>query len=153
MTALPIGVCVRVSELRKRGISDLRAYMADADNELVCRRGRVFITTAGRTEVFAYPASEWANPAVVVGSCTLEEALRKYRVHLDAMLGDPARLERFKLLASKRTLGCYCQPGAPCHRDLIIAKLRAITTVNGGGGGGGGAGDESDTTSEPLKLC
>jgi hypothetical protein len=122
----PQPVCLKASELRKIGISDLKAYDADSMNVNVCRRGRVFVTRDSATSVYQYPASIWANPFVVgdtPGKYPLEESLRLYQSHLDALLRKPGMRAKFLALAFKRRIGCFCALGELCHRDVILQKL------------------------------
>jgi hypothetical protein len=125
MTApLPEPVCLKVAELRKRGVPDLAAYDADVDNARVTRNGRVSI--AGRA-MYAYRASPWANRFVVgtkAGQYSLEKSLAEYERWLDKQLRDPTKRAEFLQLAAKKTIGCYCAPGARCHRDIILAALQ-----------------------------
>jgi hypothetical protein len=121
---LPEPICIKATELRKRGISDLKAYDDDHENARVTRRGRVSL--AGRP-MYAYRASPWANQFVVgekPGQYSLERSLLQYEHWLDKELLDPRKRAEFLQLASKQTIGCYCAPGARCHRDIILATLR-----------------------------
>jgi hypothetical protein len=124
MTRLPEPVCLKVTELRKRGIADLKAYDDDPENARVTRRGRVSLV--GRP-MYAYRASPWANPFVVgekPGQHSLTQSLLQYEYWLDKELRDPLKRAEFLQLASRKTLGCYCAPGARCHRDVILDTLR-----------------------------
>ena len=121
--ALPKGVCVKVSHLRPR-FQDLQSWCEAPGHVLVTRPGRVFITDAhgGDKRVFNYPGSPWCNPFKLTEHA-LSDALSQYRTYLQDKLKDPATLETFLLLGHAKELGCFCEPGAPCHRDIIINVL------------------------------
>lgn len=119
---LPEPVCLRVAELRKRGIASLKEYDADAANARVIRRGRVFVDGVP----YVYGASPWANPYPVRDDCTLEQSLAAYERWLDAELAEPVKRAAFVQLAHKKTIGCYCSLDALCHRDIILERLAAL---------------------------
>jgi len=123
----PVGVCVRAPELRRIGFSDLRDFCECAENELVCRRGRIFVTRRGVRTIYHHKQSPWANPFVVDESeaGSLQLALRKYETHLRALLdSDSAVRAEFLALRSKRRIGCFCAVGEDCHRDVILRLLK-----------------------------
>lgn len=115
------GVCVKVKHLRPN-YPNLKEWLKWDTHCLVTRRGRVFIDSK---EVFHYPESEWANP-FSVKEYGLEKCLQLYREHLDELLTNPERLARFMKLAEMTEIGCFCEPGAPCHRDVILEVLNAL---------------------------
>lgn len=124
----PRPVCLKVVELRKRGTADLREHLADPANVHICRRGRVFIGSGSAKHVFIYPQSPWANPykvGVKPGEYSLEESLRLYEEHLDDLLRDPKRRIAFWKLGDAKTIGCFCALGQPCHRDVVLSRLRS----------------------------
>lgn len=69
-----------------------------------------------------FPASIWANPFAISVTCTREQALEKYQVHLDAMLQKEENRSALFQLMGKR-IGCWCKPRA-CHGDLLVNALR-----------------------------
>lgn len=56
----------------------------------------------------------------------LSESLEKYNEHLRNLLTNPERLERFKVLSSKNSLGCFCDPESSCHVDIIRYYLKIL---------------------------
>ena len=124
----PVGVCVGVKHLRPKS-DNLREWMAKSGNILVLRRGRVFIKdkSSGESKVFTYKESPWANPFQASKSkYTLEEALEKFTEHLDKLLENPKTRKDFLELRNAKELGCFCEPGEKCHRDIIIKKLKKL---------------------------
>ena len=73
--------CIKVSELRKIGYSDLEEWIGDEDNLYVGRRGRIFIHNDGNKRIFHYRDSKWCNP-FSLKKHSLEESLEKYIAHL-----------------------------------------------------------------------
>lgn len=125
MKPFPKGVCVKVKHLRPK-YANLQDWLACDTHSLVTRHGRIFI--GKEKQIFHYPASEWANP-FTVKEYGLEECLNLYRQHLDTLLArDEACLARFKALAEMTQIGCFCEPGSPCHRDVILEKLAFYCT-------------------------
>lgn len=118
---IPVGVCVKVSSIRP-AYNNLKEWTQDVDNCLVTRNGRVFIT---KQEVFHYPNSPWANP-FRLKDYSVEESLELYKNHLDKLLKNEKMLDEFKLLSTKKRIGCFCAPGALCHRNIILQKLKEI---------------------------
>jgi len=119
----PVGVCIRVGALRARGFQDLPTWLAHDVHVLVTRNGRVSIRGGG---VFAYGASEWANPYTVARH-GLQPCLVMYEAHLRRKLRDAGCRARFLQLAQATELGCFCAGGAPCHRDVILRVLRELS--------------------------
>jgi hypothetical protein len=123
---LPKGVCVKANYLRPR-YNNLKEWCAHNDHLLVTRRGRIFITKKGPNgtikEVFTYPESQWANP-FKLSKYSLEKSLALYEKHLESKLQDPKVLKQFLELAKLTEIGCFCDPGSPCHRDVILKKLK-----------------------------
>lgn len=60
------------------------------------------------------------------GGMNLDQSLRQFKDHLDNLLKDPATLERFKQLGQYENLGCFCDPKAGCHVDVIRNKLQEL---------------------------
>lgn len=125
--AAPQGVCLGVKHLRKRGYSDLRAWMQEPGHVNVTRGGRVFIKDDdGVSRPFHYPRSPWCN-AFRVQDHGREACLAMFREHLRALLQrDADARARFLLLASATEIGCYCAPEEACHRDVILEELTAL---------------------------
>lgn len=121
----PTGVCVKVNSLRAMGYTDLEAWVKTPGNVLVTRRGRVFIGSGESRRVFCYPGSPWANP-FKLKDYTLQDSLYQYEGFLDQQLQNENVLADFSKLRSAKQLGCFCAPGSPCHRDIILKKLDAV---------------------------
>jgi hypothetical protein len=118
VAAGPRGVCVKVASLRPRH-NNLKEWVeASPKHVLVTRRGRVFLD---RTTVYQYPESEWANPFPVGKKHTLDQSLRLFEAHLATLLEDPEKKARFvDMMSGAEEIGCFCAPGARCHRDILI---------------------------------
>lgn len=114
----PVGVCVKVSSLRPK-YDNLSEWLKVPGHVLVTRRGRVFINKT----VFSYPESPFANPFKLT-EYTLDECLRLYEQHLDKILKNKKTLSLFLDLNNATEIGCFCEPGQKCHRDIIISKLQ-----------------------------
>lgn len=117
----PIGVCVKVDELRPK-YKNLKEWCSTPGNILITRQGRVFLVEDGEKKVFAYRASEWQN-SFRVDDYGLEECLKLYEQHLSEYLKDEKRLDRFKLLLNAKEIGCFCKSDAKCHRDIVLKFL------------------------------
>ena len=122
--SLPTGVCVKVKHLRPR-YDNLEEWLTCDTHCLVTRRGRVFIGSGDSRRVFHYSASEWANP-FPVKQHGLEASLELYEEHLEKLLKEEERMERFRKLTEMTEIGCFCDPEALCHRDIILAKLKEV---------------------------
>ncbi len=122
--SMPVGVCVKVASLRPR-YDNLAEYLADERNVLVCRRGRIWISQgSGMRSIFHWPDSPFCNPFKVSDQLSLSECLARYRLHLAQLLeSDPAIKAEFLKLRSAATIGCFCDEGVPCHRDVILEFL------------------------------
>ena len=61
---IPVRQCLKVKELRKLGIDDLRIWRSNPKNMMCTRHGRIFIGSKKQNnqEIYHYPASEWCNP-------------------------------------------------------------------------------------------
>ena len=124
---VPVGVCVKVASLRPR-YSDLEQWCKDPKHVLVTRHGRVFIGKGDEKHVFAYPSSQWGNP-FKVKEHGLERSLELFDEHLTNKIADPAALASFLRLCEYDEIGCFCEIGAKCHRDVIRRKLREALEV------------------------
>ena len=129
--SLPKGVSVKVKFLRPRGYDNLREWMSN-DRILVTRHGRIFIDK----EIFHYPASCWANPYKVgtkTDQYSLEESLKKYEDYLRYLLEDSENYEdylhEFLTLQYAKEIGCFCDEGQPCHRNIILKLLKEKLNV------------------------
>lgn len=133
----PRPVCLKVGELRKRGTANLRDHLANPANVHICRRGRVFIGSGSAKHVFTYSQSPWANPYKVgtkPGQYSLDESLRLYQEHLDSLLRDPKQRIEFWKLGNAKTIGCFCALDRPCHRDIVLSRLRSELWTRDDGG-------------------
>jgi hypothetical protein len=125
VSSFPRGVCLKVTSLRPR-YADLSVWMADESHVIVCRAGRVSLKSEnGERRVLSYPASPWANP-YKLSEYSLDESLSLFEKHLDGILASPEKLNEFMKLLKATEIGCFCLPGARCHRDIILNKLRQI---------------------------
>lgn len=114
--------------LRPRYTS-LEEWTKDKGHQLLTRHGRVFVGSGPTRHIFTYPNSKWANP-FKLSEYSLKTSLAKYEQHLDLMLKDPDVKREFLTLAKKKELGCFCDPGTNnCHRDVVIKKLKELTTA------------------------
>lgn len=123
----PRPVCLKATELRKLGFDNLREYLQDPSNVHICRRGRIFVGSGASKTVFTYRQSPWANPYKVgdkPGSYTLDESLRRYKDHLETLLTDANNWTEFRKLLSAKSIGCFCPLDQPCHRDILLRRLR-----------------------------
>ncbi len=121
---LPIGVCVKVTSLRPI-YSDLEHWCSNPRHHLACRNGRVFIGKSDNKHVFAYPSSVWANP-YTVKEYGLDKSLELFEIHLTKLLADENMKIKFLELLEYDQIGCFCEPGAKCHRDVILRKLKQM---------------------------
>lgn len=120
------GVSVKVKFLRRRGYDNLEEWMNVPEHELVCRNGRIFIGKGESKKVFHYRKSEWHNP-FKMKEYTLEQSLENYEHYLmDLLNKDPECMERFIELREKKEIGCFCDEGNACHRDIIIRILELV---------------------------
>jgi hypothetical protein len=123
----PRGVCVKVASLHPR-FENLKEWVeASPKHVLVTRRGRVFLD---RTTVYQYAESEWANPFPVgKKKHTLEQSLQMFEAHLAKLLEDAEKRERFvAMMSGAAEIGCFCAPGARCHRDVLIRVYREFSS-------------------------
>lgn len=125
--ALPKGVCVKVKHLRPRH-DNLREWLGSETHHLATRHGRVFIGSGDSKHVFHYAGSEWANP-FTVKEHGLEKSLELYKQHLSQLLEKEEVSIRFMQLSKMTEIGCFCDPSAKCHRDVILAKLEELTSL------------------------
>ena len=69
-------------------------------------------------DVYIGRGSIWGNPFPVNENCSLDESLKKYKIHLSDMVkSGKITLQDLADLQGKR-LGCFCKP-KPCHGDII----------------------------------
>ena len=137
---IPTTQCLKVAELRKRYGNDinLRIWMENPANMYVGRKGRIFITVGGESEIFHYPGSVWANPykldqtgvpeIVMNGEIedikksryTTRESLLRYEEYVRRNLWN--RLNEL----DGRTLGCFCKQGEVerCHAQVLVRLWR-----------------------------
>ena len=66
--------------------------------------------------------SPWANPFKVTDCADVEEAIERFRSHLQA---SPALVRDLPKLAGMRLL-CHCRVEDPCHGDAIISEFRRL---------------------------
>ena len=72
--------------------------------------------------MFSYPSSDWANPFKVKEHGP-EKSLELFDEYLTEKISDSAELKKFLQLCNYDEIGCFCEPGAKCHRDVIRGKL------------------------------
>ena len=119
--SLPTAVCVKVKFLRPRH-DNRREWLECEDHHLATRHGRVFIGSGEDKYVYHYKSSEWANP-FTVKQHGLDKSLKLFSEHLDTLLEDEEVRARFRRLADMSEIGCFCNPGDRCHREVILSKL------------------------------
>lgn len=118
-------VCIKVSDLRKLGYTDLEHWMQDPNNLYTGRRGRIFITDPNKPKepgvnprIFNYPASKWKNPYKVgPKDYTLNTSLILYVLYLfkTGLIYEIDELEG-------KNLGCFCEK-PPCHAKVLVDLL------------------------------
>ena len=118
-------VCVKVSNLRLLGYSDLEKWIADPKNLYVGRAGRLWITEADKEKrVYYYPGSIFGNPFKIVES--VESCLDKYKQYI---LNSPELLKQVSTLKGKN-LGCFCsvenQKQGKCHAAFLAELANKI---------------------------
>ena len=121
----PEGVCVKVKYLRPE-YDNLEEWMSNPKNILVTRHGRVFIGNGDSKKVFHYKGSKWCNP-FTVKEHGLEKCIKLYQEYLNEMLKHEQNIEEFLMLKEVSQIGCFCEPGSVCHRDVIINKLKELS--------------------------
>jgi len=115
---------IHVKYLRKKGLANLREWMAQENNIYVGRAGRVYIGGV----VFPYRQSKWANP-FSLKTLTREESLSRYEVHIRQMLvADPVAKAELLGLTGKN-LGCWCKPES-CHADVLVKIINELSGTN-----------------------
>jgi hypothetical protein len=115
---------IHVKYLRKKGLANLREWMAIENNIYIGRAGRVYINKV----VFPYRQSKWANP-FNLKTLTREESLKRYEAHIRAMLAkDPNTKSELLGLAGKN-LGCWCSPES-CHADVLVKLINELSTLS-----------------------
>ena len=126
----PIGVCVKVKSLRQRlvKVDNLEEWMVTPQHVLVCRAGRVFVGNGKTRKVFHYPTSEFANP-FKVKEYGLDKSLVLYQSHLNKKLEDDDFKKQFLSLSMAKEIGCFCDIGSKCHRDIILKKLKELASL------------------------
>lgn len=120
-------VCVKVGKIRPR-YNDLQEWMEDPNNVYIARKGVVFIEDeeTGKKARFPKKDSVFANP-FTVKAYGLEKAIELYRAHLQKMIDEgKITVEDLKKLKGKN-LGCWCEPGSPCHGGVIVEFISRYT--------------------------
>lgn len=128
-------VCVKVSNLRLLGYSDLEKWITDPKNLYVGRAGRLWITEANKEKrVYYYPGSIFGNPFKILGELvgsdgkdtTIESCLDKYKQYI---LNSPELLSKVSALKGKN-LGCFCsvenQKQGKCHAAFLAELANKI---------------------------
>lgn len=69
---------------------------------------------------------KWGNPFRVgdFGIPDQTAAVQRYREWLDGRVTGPERPVSFEELRGKN-LACWCQPGTPCHADVLLEIANA----------------------------
>tara|TARA_B100001996_G_C18590673_1_gene565967 strand:+ start:744 stop:1133 length:390 start_codon:yes stop_codon:yes gene_type:complete len=110
---------IKVANLRKQGISNLREWMENPNNIYVGRHGRIFIDK----DIFHYPASKWQNP-FKLKDYNHNDSLSLYVLYL-FITGLIHEIEELR----GKTLGCFCEhqrdkDGVPiCHAQILADLL------------------------------
>ena len=66
------------------------------------------------------PHSEWANPFTVKKCGSAQEACYRYEEWMKQRIdGEPQLRDRLSTIDGK-VLGCWCEPGAPCHGQVLL---------------------------------
>ena len=101
--------CIKVSNLRKNGYTDLNNWLSMENNIYVGRTGRIWVDK----KIFHYTGSKWANPFKVNEKCTLDESLLKYIDYIveTGLIYDIDELKG-------KNLGCWCE-SKDCHASIL----------------------------------
>lgn len=118
-------VCVKVGSLRPT-YQSFEEWLADPNNVYVGRSGRIFITDVKGepARIFHYKGSFFENP-FTIKEYGLHDCLRLYRERLQTGTRNVEVYEELRKLKGKN-LGCFCDPGEPCHADIIIEAIHAL---------------------------
>ena len=111
---------VKVQYIRKKGYTNLQAWMADTNNVYIGRAGVVFLNG----QRFPKVGSPFGNPFKVGKDGTRTEVIEKYRRYLLDRLKDPEFNAKFLELKGKN-LGCWCHPEA-CHGDILLQMVELL---------------------------
>lgn len=115
---------IHVKYLRKKGLTNLREWMAQENNIYVGRAGRVYINK----EVYPYQQSKWANP-YNLKTLTREESLSRYEAHIRQMLAKNPNAKGELLGLAGKNLGCWCKPES-CHADVLVKIINELSGAN-----------------------
>jgi len=107
---------VRVAHIRPK-YHNLAAWMQDANNVYVGRRGVVMINS----KRFPERDSLWANPFRVGKDGTRDRVIAMYEVYIVAKIAEQGLEEELEALRGK-TLGCWCAP-EPCHAEILLRLI------------------------------
>lgn len=69
--------------------------------------------------VYVGRPTKWGNPYVVGRDGTAEQCVAYYRNLLMASRGTVS-VDRARLELRGKDLACFCQPGHPCHADVLL---------------------------------
>jgi uncharacterized protein (UPF0335 family) len=118
----PDVVCLKVSNLRELGYSDLRDWLKYPENIYTGRANRIWIHKDGEKDIFHFPGSKWANP-YNLNEYDLNTSLTMYKLHIN----ESGLIEDIDELRGKN-LGCFCvhkvDKGRPvCHAQVLADLL------------------------------
>ena len=71
----------------------------------------------------AYPSTRWGNRAADWKMVGHAEAVRAFRHWLLETEQGRARLAEGRVELRGKPLGCFCEPGQPCHADVLIVEV------------------------------
>lgn len=117
--------CIKVSNLRKQGYSNLREWMNVENNIYVGRHGRIFIDKV----IFHYPSSKWHNP-YKLKDYKVNKSLILYVKYLFAK-GLITDIEELR----GKNLGCFCdhhkdKNNTPtCHAQVLADILNNCSDI------------------------
>jgi hypothetical protein len=112
-TNLPHRVCIKKSELIKRGCTDFEDWSRNPKHLYIGRNMSFYVKGAH--------ASKWCNPFKLT-DYTSEESLSRYRQHI--LLS--SLNYQLSELSSYSEIGCWCLPGEPCHGNVLLDLLDKI---------------------------
>ncbi|MCK4968685.1 MAG: DUF4326 domain-containing protein [Candidatus Aenigmarchaeota archaeon] len=109
---VPTLCCVKIAELRKRGLSSFTEWRKSVDSLYI---GRFMRIGSNHGPILIKP-SLWKNPYKLTKERdNIDEVLLQYEDHIR----NSPLIDRLGELSGKE-LGCWCNGYNPCHGDILI---------------------------------